>query len=81
MSCYICGGPIEDHKLDPRDLKTKPCSTCEAAIQECIEGYPNDGDEIFDPDDIYTYLEPDRDEFTDFAAPFGVRYHASRYQE
>lgn len=73
MSCYICGGPIEEMKLDHRDMKTKPCGTCEAAIQECIEGYPKNDEP--DPDDIYTYLDPTVDEFADTPYPFGVHYH------
>ena len=38
MSCYICGMRMDDIKLDA-NLEIRPCGTCEAVIQECIDGY------------------------------------------
>jgi len=55
--CYICGGPIDELRLDPRDMKTRPCSTCENVIHEMAFGRD---DEIFDEDDeefLHTSLE------------------------
>lgn len=37
--CYICDKSMDEVALDGRDMKPKPCSECEAAIQECLEGY------------------------------------------
>lgn len=51
MSCYICGMPIDDMKIDFRDMKTAPCGTCEVAIQECLDGF---GDP--DPDEYEVEL-------------------------
>ena len=36
--CYICGTGMEDVKIDPRDMKTKPCTKCEQIIQETVGG-------------------------------------------
>lgn len=59
MSCYLCGGKQDDMKIDHRDMKTAPCGTCEAAIQECLDGYPSEDE------DGYTYIEPSPEEFRD----------------
>ena len=32
--CYICGSPIEKLALDSRDMKIRPCGTCEQVIQD-----------------------------------------------
>jgi len=32
--CYICGAPISELRLDARDMKTRPCMTCETIIAE-----------------------------------------------
>ena len=58
MSCYICGSNIDEPRLDPRDMKTCPCSTCEVAIQECLDGYPKTDEES--EDDYVVYLDPDQ---------------------
>jgi hypothetical protein len=63
MSCYICDRQVDEPKLDPRDMKTAPCGTCEAAIQECLDGYPKVGE---DPDDFYAYIEPEVEDFKEF---------------
>ena len=34
--CWICSAPIEELRLDHRDMKTRPCSHCEAVIQEMV---------------------------------------------
>lgn len=39
MHCYICDKGMDEVSLDFRDMKPKPCSECETAIQECLEGY------------------------------------------
>ena len=62
MSCYICDKPIDEPRLDPRDMKTRPCSTCEAIIQDTLDSYPKAGD---DPDDFTVMLEPQFEEFSD----------------
>ena len=36
--CYICGTGMQDVKIDPRDMKTKPCTKCEQIIQETVGG-------------------------------------------
>lgn len=59
MSCYICGTPMEDMRLDPRDMKTRPCTHCESIIAECVnehgddDEYPFDPDEEFNEEDVY----------------------------
>lgn len=35
--CYICGGPVSELRLDARDMKTRPCLTCESIIAEAAE--------------------------------------------
>jgi len=32
--CYICGKGMEEVRLDGRDLKPRPCTTCEEIISE-----------------------------------------------
>ena len=32
--CYICGKGMEEVRLDARDLKPRPCTTCEDIISE-----------------------------------------------
>jgi hypothetical protein len=64
MSCYICGGPIDDMKLDHRDMKTRPCANCERIIHETVEalGAKDKGDE--DSDGLFvTSLETNIEEF------------------
>ena len=67
--CYICGRPIEDVKLDPRDMKTRPCSHCESIIQETA-ALPHD------EDDDYEHTHFDDEEFADeddfFDAEFDI---------
>lgn len=46
-SCYICDGHIEELRLDPRDMKTKPCTTCLDII--------NDAAGVFDDDDMLPF--------------------------
>lgn len=36
MGCYICSTPIEKMALDPRDMKTRPCSHCESIIADMV---------------------------------------------
>ncbi len=35
--CYICGGPVSELRLDPRDMKTRPCLTCESIIADAVD--------------------------------------------
>lgn len=65
MSCYICDKPIDEPKLDPRDMKTCPCSECEAVIQDCIDTYPK-GDNDEDSDDFVVYFEPEEKDFEEY---------------
>ena len=53
--CYICSRPIEDVKLDPRDMKTRPCSHCESIIAETAQ--------MPDDEDDYEYTNFDDEEF------------------
>lgn len=32
--CYICGKGMEEVRLDGRDMKPRPCTTCEDIISE-----------------------------------------------
>lgn len=32
--CYICGKGMEEVRLDGRDLRPRPCTTCEDVISE-----------------------------------------------
>lgn len=57
MPCYICNRPIDEPRLDPRDMKTVPCSTCEQIIQEAAQV---DSDE-----DVYTYIDPDLEDYNE----------------
>jgi hypothetical protein len=49
--CYICESPITVLALDPRDMKTKPCSTCLTIVAELV----NDQED----DDFIAYIEDD----------------------
>jgi cytidine deaminase len=46
--CWICGSPIEQLALDYRDMKTKPCSHCEAVIQEMVNEKDDDYEFVTD---------------------------------
>ena len=48
--CYICGKGMESVRLDPRDMKSRPCTTCENVISEMVGG---EKDEVKE----YTYLD------------------------
>lgn len=58
MSCYICGTPMDMLTLDPRDMKTKPCSTCNHIIAETAGLDDED-------DDFVAYLDSDVDEYNE----------------
>ena len=62
MSCYICGMRMDTINLD-RDFRPRPCSHCEAAIQECVDGYP--GSNADDPDNVFTYIDTSINEFAE----------------
>lgn len=55
--CWICGSPMEEPRLDPRDMKTRPCSHCEAIIAECVN--ERDDDYEFDVYDDEEFNEED----------------------
>ena len=57
MPCYICDRPVDEPRLDPRDMKTVPCSTCEQIIQEAAQV---DSDE-----DVYTYIDSDLEDYNE----------------
>jgi len=51
--CFICGAPIEELRLDFRDMKTRPCSHCEAIIQETANTGDDDYEfEVFDDEEF-----------------------------
>lgn len=56
--CYICGTGMEEPRLDPRDMKTRPCTHCEAIISECVNEEDDDyefviwDDEYFNMEDF-----------------------------
>jgi len=64
MPCYICNRPIDEPRLDPRDMKTVPCSTCEQIIQEAAS--------VVSDEDIFTYIES---ELEDYDEELGYRLH------
>ena len=74
MSCYICGGPIAEPKLDPRDMKIRPCATCERIVHENVESFHDE----FDPDGTFVVsLETDIEEFYgEVYSPDGRNYPA-----
>jgi hypothetical protein len=47
---------MEEPRLDPRDMKTRPCSRCEAIIAECAhekdDDYEFNTDEEFNEEDV-----------------------------
>lgn len=49
MNCYICDAPLGDIRLDPRDLKPRPCYVCEEIISEAI--FEMDDDELEEESD------------------------------
>ncbi len=55
--CYICGGPLIEVKVDPRDNKVRPCHHCEDVIQDSLDEMDKERD--------LPYLDPDLDEFGD----------------
>lgn len=44
--CYICGKGMEEVRLDARDLKPRPCTTCEDIIQETAFGRGDASEEM-----------------------------------
>lgn len=48
--CYICGKGMEELRLDGRDMKPRPCTTCEDIINETVGGGG-------DPDEVITWGE------------------------
>ena len=54
--CYICGTGMEEPRLDPRDMKTRPCSHCEFIIAEMVNEHDDDyefvTDEEFNEEDV-----------------------------
>lgn len=55
MPCYICDRPVDEPRLDPRDMKTVPCSTCEQIIQDAAQ--------VSSDEDIYTYIDSELEEY------------------
>ena len=48
---------MEDMRLDPRDMRTRPCSHCESIIAECANEQDDDyefesDDEEFNEEDV-----------------------------
>lgn len=54
--CWICDAPMQEPRLDPRDMKTRPCSHCESIINEMVNEYDEDyefiTDEEFNEEDV-----------------------------
>lgn len=48
--CYICGRGMQELRLDARDMKPRPCTTCEDVIHETANGRG-------DPDEVITWGE------------------------
>ena len=55
--CYICGGPISELRLDPRDMKTRPCLTCESVISDAAHEKRRDRQEEEDEEFCEVSLE------------------------
>lgn len=58
--CYICETRMDEIRLDPHDLKPRPCSECEQIIEESLQEFgdpdvPNIEDEDFDELEISDY--------------------------
>ena len=64
MSCYICGRHIEQVRIDPRDMKIRPCLTCEGIISETagekVRERREEMDEEFSHLSLPEYLEGKR---------------------
>jgi hypothetical protein len=58
--CYICSGGMEEPRLDPRDMKTRPCSRCEAIIAETA-GLNDEDEDVWEPFDDEEFDEEDID--------------------
>jgi hypothetical protein len=51
---------MDDILLDERDMKTRPCSTCEAIIQDCLDGFKTkeeDDDQVAYMNEDYEYKQ------------------------
>ncbi len=55
--CYICGSPISELRLDARDMKTRPCMTCETIINEAATEKIKERREVDDEEFMRTPLE------------------------
>ncbi len=55
--CYICGAPISELEIDPRDGKTLPCHTCLDAVDDILD--------YWNEDKVYAYLEDNEDKIID----------------
>jgi hypothetical protein len=94
MNCYICGNQT-DPRIDHRDNKLRPCSTCETVIHESVEemerrdrkegrkkmSYIDDDMIPFDDDEIYIIDEDfDYDETDeDFEIEYTDDYEQQNY--
>ena len=74
MSCYICDRQIEEPRLDHRDMKIMPCGVCDAAVQDCLDGYPSLDEE--DDRVPFAYIEPSLDDYHDIISQ-GIYDHES----
>jgi RNA polymerase-binding transcription factor DksA len=52
MRCYICDADSETVQFEHGEYG--PCADCQAAIFECLQGYP---DVTNDPDDEFVLME------------------------
>ena len=59
--CYICSSPMTDVSLDPRDMKTKPCSHCLSIIAECANEQEDDDFIAYIEDDEFAYQQEYRE--------------------
>lgn len=69
--CYICGKGMEEPRLDSRDMKTRPCSTCEEIIQETVGGRGDGSDMTWEEFVLLVFDEEDTpvDAETDLGNP------------
>lgn len=63
--CYICDKGLDEVKLDPRDNKPTPCTECETAIQECLEGFDSNSEQEQE-EGVISVLELEYDEYYEY---------------
>lgn len=54
---------MEEPRLDPRDMKTRPCSHCERIIMETAGINEDEDEDIWEPWDDEDFAEEDLEEY------------------